>query len=1129
MTKTEPDKATHAKGGNGNNGGDHVSGQSNKPLSRPAHALTHQQLAQEIGADPLSGLTPDEAKRRLEEYGKNELGEAEGVQPIKIIIAQIANAMTLVLILAMAVSFGIKSWIEGGVVAFVIALNVIVGFFQEYSAEKTMDSLRSLSSPTATVVRGGEAMVVPSGEIVPGDLVEVKMGDTLPADIRLIEAKNFETDEALLTGESLPVRKTVESTFDDTTGPGDRLNVAYSSSTVTKGRAKGIVFATGTFTEIGAIASALNKKDSKVRPVKRKPNGHAGPHRYLEAYTLTLGDAIGRFLGVNVGTPLQRKLSKLAMLLFGIAVVCAIIVLGANKFNTRQEVIIYAVATGLSMIPASLVVVLTITMAAGTKRMVERNVIVRNLKSLEALGAVTDICSDKTGTLTQGKMVARGAWIPGMGTYTVELGDEPVNPTKGDIRFATQMPSEIDFKSTEKSSTGAVTPPADLLSTSTTRLQDFLSVCSLANLATVFSKESQETLGTKQWLARGDPTEIAIQVFASRFDFNRLRLVSGSGDSPNGEWQEVAEFPFDSDVKRMSVIMKNTQTQEHWAFTKGAVERVIGACVDYFDSDGPDAEPKPVTDEFRAEILRNMETFASLGLRVLALASRKLPSDGTTTWNEETPRPLIESALTFRGLIGLYDPPRPSSASAVHQCHEAGISVHMLTGDHPETAKAIAIEVGILPPLSSMSRVSAAVAQAMVMTASQFDALSDDEVDALPVLPLVIARCAPSTKVRMIEALHRRGRFCAMTGDGVNDSPSLRRADVGIAMGLSGSDVAKDASDIVLTDDNFASIVAAIEEGRRIFDNIQKFVLHVLAENIAQAGTLLIGLAFKDASGLSVFPLAPVEIVWIIMITSGLPDMGLGFERAVPDIMARPPQSLRTGIFTLEFLIDMIFYGLWITALCLASFVLRVYAWGNGDLGANCNEHYSEACETVFRARATTFACLTWFALFLAWELVDMRRSFFHMQPGSKKYFTQWMVDVWRNKFLFWAIVGGFVTLFPTLYIPVINHAVFKHTGISWEWGIVFIAAGLFFGGVEGWKWAKRVFLRRRRARRGAADKRGGKLWKDMDVEEKIFGEYFGGSSSDDVSSVQQDTSRENENENEGATGQQRQEKQGRD
>jgi len=1077
MAKSGPDKSPT----------DHVSGQSNKPLSRPAHALPHTDVAAELNADVLSGLSPEEAKRRLEEFGSNDLGEAEGVQPIKIVIAQVANAMTMVLILAMAVSFGIQSWIEGGVVAAVITLNIVVGFFQEYSAEKTMDSLRSLSSPTASVVRDGEAKVVPSGEIVPGDLVEVKMGDTIPADLRLIEAKNFETDEALLTGESLPVRKSENSVFDDTTGPGDRLNVAYSSSTCTKGRAKGIVFATGVYTEIGAIASALQKKDSKVRPVKRKPDGRAGPHRYLEAYTLTLGDVIGRFLGVNVGTPLQRKLSKLAMLLFGIAVVCALVVLGANKFQTKQEVIIYAVATGLSMIPASLVVVLTITMAAGTKRMVQRNVIVRNLKSLEALGAVTDICSDKTGTLTQGKMVARGAWIPGLGTYTVELNSEPFNPTKGEIRFDTRMPKEISFKpkSSEKGEDegvayGSVEKPSDLLARSKSGLQDFLKVASLANLATVFEKDNV-------WHTRGDPTEIAIQVFSSRFDWNRIALTTGE----KAEWTEAAEFPFDSDVKRMSVIMKHNPSGDHFTFTKGAVERVIGVCTRYYDADGDQSAAVEVTEQFREEIIRNMEVFASLGLRVLALASRKVDPDVKVT--EDINRDLVEKDLTFHGLIGLYDPPRPESAPAVRECHEAGISVHMLTGDHPETAKAIAIEVGILP--KNMERISGDVARAIVMTATAFDALSDEEVDKLPVLPLVIARCAPSTKVRMIEALHRRGKFCAMTGDGVNDSPSLRRADVGIAMGT-GSDVAKDASDIVLTDDNFASIVAAIEEGRRIFDNIQKFVLHVLAENIAQAGTLLVGLAFKDSTGLSVFPLAPVEIVWIIMITSGLPDMGLGFERAVPDIMRRPPQSLKTGIFTPEFLTDMVVYGIWITVLCLSSFVLRVYAFGNGDLGLNCNEAFSESCTTVFKARATTFACLTWFALFLAWELVDVRRSFFRMQPGSKLYFTQWMHDVWRNKFLFWAIVGGFVTLFPTLYIPVINHKVFKHTGISWEWGIVFIAAFLFFAGVEAWKWGKRVYFRRAEA------KKTGRAWKDMDIEERVFGDYLGGYSSEESNTV---------------------------
>jgi Na+-exporting ATPase len=289
----------------------------------------------------------------------------------------------------MGASLGIQSWIEGGVIAAVILLNIVVGFLQEFKAAKTMDSLRSLSSPTAHAVRNGNNEVVVTAEIVPGDMVELKTGDTIPADIRLVEAVNFETNEALLTGESLPVRKETNTTFPDDTGPGDRLNVAYSSSTVTKGRARGIVFATGTYTEIGQIAVALRGKSSRRREPKRDAEGKASAGRWMQAWTLTFSDAVGRFLGVNVGTPLQRKLAKLAILLLGVAIVCAIIVLGANEFNTKKEVIIYAVATGLSMIPASLIVVLTITMAAGTKRMVQRHVIVRNLKSLEALGAVT--------------------------------------------------------------------------------------------------------------------------------------------------------------------------------------------------------------------------------------------------------------------------------------------------------------------------------------------------------------------------------------------------------------------------------------------------------------------------------------------------------------------------------------------------------------------------------------------------------------------------------------------------------------------------------------------------------------------------------------------------------------------
>jgi len=1039
---------------------EHVSGQSNKPMSKPAHALKWPTVVEELKADAEDGLTSADAKARLEEYGRNELGDAGGVNPGKILVRQVANAMTLVLIMAMAVSFGIKSWIEGGVVAGVIAINIIVGFTQEFQAEKTMDSLRSLSSPTAVAVRDGKAESISTQEIVPGDLVELKTGDTIPADLRVVEAVNFETDEALLTGESLPVRKVAADVFDDKTGPGDRLNVAYSSSTVTKGRATGIVFATGMHTEIGSIAAALRKKDSRVRQPKTREDGTVKAHRWLQAMLLTGSDFVGHFLGVNVGTPLQKKLSRLAVLLFVIAVICAIICLAANEFSNRQDVIIYAVATGLSMIPASLVVVLTITMAAGTKRMVERNVIVRNLKSLEALGGVTDICSDKTGTLTQGKMVAKKAWIPGTGTYTIGETNEPFNPTEGSIHFGTTEPRNMGEKDMDPETSYNALLSEDAL-------QEYLRVASLANLANVHQTDEGN------WNARGDPTEIAIMVFATRFNWNRRGSVSG--DHP--AWKMVLEFPFDSDVKKMSVLYRDAKSDELHVFTKGAVERIIASCTSYVAKSGD--TPVEMTEAFREQILENMEAIAKLGLRCLALASRRYHEpyeDG-----QEVDRHVIENDLVFRGLVGLYDPPRPESAPSVRQCHEAGIAVHMLTGDHPGTARAIAAQVGILP--AKMDMLSKDVADSMVMTASQFDDLTDDQIDQLPVLPLVIARCAPNTKVRMIEALHRRDKFVAMTGDGVNDSPSLKRADVGIAMGQAGSDVAKDASDIILTDDNFASILAAVEEGRRTFDNIQKFVLHLLSQNVGQALILLIGLAFKDAEGISVFPLSPVEILWIIMITSGIPDMGLGFEKAAANVMSRPPQNMKVGIFSFEIMTDMLVYGLWIAALCLAAFSLVLYGWGDGTIGTNCNES-ADTCDLVFRARATCFATMTWLSLFLAWEVIDMRLSFFMMQPGSKRYFTQWFVDIWSNRFLFGAVVFGFVTIFPLIYIPGLNDYVFKHHNISWEWGIVFIAAIVFFLGSESYKYMKRVFFRRRDAKKGKEDYA-------QDVEERVFQRYM--------------------------------------
>lgn len=380
----------------------------------------------------------------------------------------------------------------------------------------------------------------------------------------------------------------------------------------------------------------------------------------------------------------------------------------------------------------------------------------------------------------------------------------------------------------------------------------------------------------------------------------------------------------------------------------------------------------------------------------------------------------------------------------------------MLTGDHPATAEAIAKEVGIIP--RNLGVLGPEIASAIVQKASDFDKLSDAEIDALPELPLVLARCAPDTKTRMIEALRRRSAFMAMTGDGVNDAPSLSRADVGIAMG-SGSDVAKSAAKIVLTDDKFNSIVAAIREGRRMFDNIQKFILHLLTSNVGEVILLICGLGFQDESGLSVFPISPLEILWINMVTSSFPAFGLGREPASREVMRKPPHDRKRGVFTNQILVDMLVYGLLMGTLSLMSFVIVIYGVNGGQLGVNCNREYGEdgICEPVFRARATVFAELTWLILISAWEFKDIRRSMFRLNPNDSSKFPLFK-DVYENKFLFWAVVVGAVSVFPVVYIPTINTNVFKHVGISWEWSLVVVATIVFVVGVELWKLAKRHF-----------------------------------------------------------------------
>jgi potassium/sodium efflux P-type ATPase len=699
-----------------------------------------------------------------------------------------------------------------------------------------------------------------------------------------------------------------------------------------------------------------------------------------------------------------------------------------------------------------------------------------DLSALEALGGVTNICSDKTGTLTRGAMIVRKVWLPSSDIYTVRDSMDPRDPTQGTVTRGRaksnddMVQEKRDFDEERTTQAVRFDVPAKKLNEAnlesekkkeyeepeaelTPDLRMFLLSAALCNVSTVRYDE-----GENKWQTTGEPTEIALQVFAHRFDHGRKKLKEAG-------WMQVAEFPFDSSIKRMSVVYNPPANAGEYGlagnnshvFTKGAVERVLDLCSHMGVGDAR----VEVTGHVKEQVLAQMSSLASQGQRVLAVAHRAW--EGVFTGHEDAEviddkddhlRLKAESGLTLLGLAGIYDPPRRETTPAIAECSTAGIKVHMLTGDHPETAKAIAKEVGIVP--HNLSVFPESVASTVVMKATDFDKLSDAEVDALEELPLVIARCAPETKTRMIEALRRRNAFMAMTGDGVNDAPSLSRADVGIAMGT-GSDVAKSAAKIVLTDDKFNSIVAAIREGRRMFDNVQKFILHLLSSNVGEVILLIAGLGFIDHTGYSVFPISPLEILWINMLTSSFPAFGLGREMASRDVMRKPPQDKKRGVFTNQILVDMLVYGTLMGIATLMTFVIVVYGRYDGNLGHECNHSYSEACEAVFRARAAVFAELTWLILVSAWEFKSIRRSMFRLNPDSQSRFP-FFRDMYENKFLFWSVFLGAVSVFPTVYIPVLNRSVFKHTSISWEWGVVVGMTIAYVIGVETWKWIKRTW-----------------------------------------------------------------------
>lgn len=956
----------------------------------------------------------------------------------KILMRQISNSLTFVLIIVMAISFGIDDYIEGGVITAVILLNIIVGFWQDYRAEKTIESLKKLTAPEATVTRNGVPdQKVKATDLVPGDIVQLNVGSIVPADLRLIDGVNAFTNEAFLTGESLPVEKTPEKKFDDADiATADRTNLAFSGSEMTSGRCRGIVVATAMDTEVGQIATMLRqKKDDKAQS-----------QGLFAKLVWRFVNGVKTILGL-VGTPLQITLSKFALLLFGLAILLAIIVFSASKWIIGGEVLIYGICVAVAVIPESLIAVLTITIAVGGKAMAKANVITRVQSAIEAVGGVTNICSDKTGTLTQGRMVSKKALIPGVGTFSVDGITDPYNPGSGQVSLDGQvLPLEAYRPDTVLArflrtialcNNSKVLPSHDADSEVRAEKKDGFDRYAKDNksetdASTIESISRPPTAilnspMTGPWKAHGEPTEIALHVLASRFGMGKETLLNSLNISL------ATEFSFDSTVKKMTVVYRDNSTHNLDVYTKGATEFMLPVL--------------NVTDQEREGILQAAESMANEGLRVLCIAHKTL-LPGTDIHE----RAAVEANLTYIGLVAIYDPPRLETKGAVRECKVAGITVHMLTGDHPGTARAIARDVDIINDSTPASA---------VMVAREFDDMTEDQIDAMETLPLVIARCSPKTKVKMVQALHRRQRFCVMTGDGVNDSPALKQANVGMAMGT-GSDVAKDAAEMVLTDDNFASIVKAVEEGRRLFDNIQKFLMHLLISNIAQVILLLIGLSFKDNDNHSVFPLSPIEILWVNLITSSFLAIGLGLEEKQEDSMYRPPHDVKAGVFSKELITDKFIYGFFMGALCLFSFAIVAYVGpGGGNLGSGCNEGFNDTCDVVFRARATTYTTITLLLLVTAWEVKHFARSLFNMYPNTDQNVPRGLSvfpTLWRNRFLFFAVIAGLVMMFPIVYIPIINEKVFKHGAITWEWGVSFGCVVLYISAIETWKMIKRRF-----------------------------------------------------------------------
>ncbi|MDD4894897.1 MAG: calcium-transporting P-type ATPase, PMR1-type [Candidatus Omnitrophica bacterium] len=871
-----------------------------------------------------AGLSASEAEKRLSEFGLNQLLEKKAASPVAIFFEQFHDFIIWILIGAALVSGFLKEWVDALAIIAIVILNAILGFIQEYRAEKSLAALKKLSSPASKVIRGAERSIIPSKELVPGDLIELEAGDNIPADSRLIwVTSNFSAQEASLTGESTPVAKTTMALEEKEIPLAERANMVYMGTSVALGKARAVVAGTGMQTELGKIAGM-------VQEIKREE------------------------------TPLQKKLEE-----FGkwIVYLCFILVglvflLEWLRGGKIIDVFLTAVSLAVAAIPEGLPAVVTIALALGVHRMVKRHALIRKLPSVETLGCATVICSDKTGTLTKNEMTVQAVFAGQELVKVTGIGYEP----KG------------EFLINGKQITLSGRP--DLSKTL---------------LCAVLCNGAQLVLNNAGVKMIGDPTEGALLTLAAKAGILK--------EEKEKEFVFVDEIPFDSERKKMTVIRK--EKDRFLCFVKGAPDILLNDCANIEEN----GAARRMSDEDRRVVLQINNDLSGSAMRVLAVAYKTIDEP-----QEKYEAKIIERGLTFLGLIAMIDPPREEVKKAIEECGAAGIKTVMITGDHKNTAVAIAKQLGFFKENS------------LALTGEELDKLSDDDflkvVENIP----VYARVSPEHKLRIVRAWRKRKEIVAMTGDGVNDAPAVKEADIGVAMGITGTDVTKEVSDMVITDDNFASIVAAVEEGRGIYDNIKKFIHYLLSCN---AGEILV-MFVSSLAGLPV-PLLPIQILWVNLVTDGLPALALGVDPVDPNIMQRPPRPANESVVTKQRAFAMLAQGGFIAFCSLFAFIFVLFIEKEG----------------VERARTAAFIVLSCSQLFHSFNCRNMTESLFK-------------IGVFTNKKLILATAISFSLQILAIYNPFLQK-IFKTQNLGlFDWLLVIVVSSFPLWAMEILKLIKR-------------------------------------------------------------------------